>query len=79
MAQRPVREIVERPLAGPWLVDRVQDPRRLAGIGARQRHRDEERVVARLEDPPDDLDLAVAQHLQRGWRDRAPDRPAQLT
>ena len=63
--QRAVREVVERALADGRLVDRLDDACAAPAVGAGQGDRDEQRVVARPDDPPDDLDLAVAQDLQR--------------
>jgi hypothetical protein len=76
--QRAVGEVVERTFAERRLVDRIGGPRRFAGIRTRQGHRHEHRVVRRADDPPDDLDRAVAEDGEVGGR--VEHRPAaQLT
>ena len=62
--QRAVREVVERPLADRRLVDRVHHDRRLRDL-ARPRDGDEHGVVRRPDDPADDLDVALAEGLER--------------
>ena len=59
--QGPVREVVQWAFAGCRLVDGRQ---LLEGFGTRAGDRHEQRVVARADDAPDDVDDAVTQHLE---------------
>ena len=63
MRQRRVGEVVERTLSGSRLVDGLDDDRGL-GLGAFEPDAAQHRVVRRPHQPPDDLDLAVAEHLE---------------
>ena len=65
VGQRPVREVVERPLAGGRLVDGLDDDRVLGSAGRRAGPGTSIALLRRADDPPDDLDLALAQDVER--------------
>jgi hypothetical protein len=62
--ERLVGEVVERTLTCGRLVDGLDDDR-LLGRRAGQPDLAEHRVIRRTHDPPDDLDVALAQGLER--------------
>ena len=70
--ERAVREVVERPLADGRLVDRVDELASAApGPGRRGVTRTNSALLVDPTMPPDDLDLAVAQDVERRRRGRA--------